>query len=783
MRARLVPSRRAALVFVGVLGAVLAAGLASESARVPQRTPLVPRHARGEPVSIPLEGRESRRGAFQFRLALRLADPAALGRHAELWLFLASATPARRLLAAELRRGGSACLRAAPARLDEGQPLVFVREQACSGSTGSDLVLTVEVQGAGALSLLGFEPQSAEPGQLQALRGGPLPASFDVRGHFVDYPATAARIVLLGHMWRLSPGPVGLASLVSLGVGLALAGCLLFPVRPLGPLDRLAERAVPRAGAAAALLAGSLALVYAVVAPPLSAPDEPYHLLGFAELNRDPALAVDVVAWMGETHLWRIRYQPSERFRTIDVGRPYVEPDPQLRPTEVEARSAVLAGLWRAVGPAFAGRKAHTVLLGLRLLNVLAFALAVGLATAVAVAAVVEPYPQWLAPALLALPSLCYFAMPVSETALLAWIYVWLGTGLAVLVLGGPRSSWAGGLLGVATGLMLASGRSPWPLAGLVATVLAGRVLLGPSTAAGARRAAVVFWGSFTAGAAVFVLAQNDAYRAMTDMVAFYYAGFIPSWLRGIVELLRAQPAGVAVLTAGAAMLEIALTSARGRLARRFEAAAERLVPRAAGALGVLLVLSLTLSLFVRYPELPLAPAQPLDVEERLVHVLGSMATMFRLSQPDFLLHSSFWVGFGWLDTMPGRGFQALLVLLLALAVSALLAHVALRRAVRLFLWLLVLAAGAVVSLVLYTLATQATPMALGGRYLIGWYLAVIAVIGTALTFDYRPPDGRPQPAAAVALAADAARRGGLLLVVAGSVHAYCLWFILARYF
>ena len=92
MRARLVPSRAAALVFVGGLGVVLALVLASESARVPLRTPLVPGAARGEPLPIPLEGRETRHGSRLFRLTLSLGDPAALASHEELWLFLSSET-------------------------------------------------------------------------------------------------------------------------------------------------------------------------------------------------------------------------------------------------------------------------------------------------------------------------------------------------------------------------------------------------------------------------------------------------------------------------------------------------------------------------------------------------------------------------------------------------------------------------------------------------------------------------------------------------------------------
>jgi hypothetical protein len=95
---------------------------------------------------------------------------------------------------------------------------------------------------------------------------------------------------------------------------------------------------------------------------------------------------------------------------------------------------------------------------------------------------------------------------------------------------------------------------------------------------------------------------------------------------------------------------------------------------------------------------------------------------------------------------------------------------------VRRFIWLSILGVGAMVSLVLYSLLTQDLPLALSGRYLIGWYLAVLAVFGASLTFE-----GRASPTATTA--GVGARRTALLLLVAGSSHLYCLSFILRRYF
>ena len=99
------------------------------------------------------------------------------------------------------------------------------------------------------------------------------------------------------------------------------------------------------------------------------------------------------------------------------------------------------SGPWRRC---LRGLPAPRVLLALRLLNALVFALAVGVAAALAVALVPEPLPQWLAFPFLFVPSLPFFAMHVSETALLCSIYVLLAISLAVLFGDGPGSHWAG---------------------------------------------------------------------------------------------------------------------------------------------------------------------------------------------------------------------------------------------------------------------------------------------------------------------------------------------------
>jgi hypothetical protein len=780
MRARLAPRLGLALLFVAGTGVVLATVLLSESAHVPLRTPLVPRAGRATPASAALEGREARDGRSLFRLELVAHDPAALLSHAELQLYLEAAPPGRALKRAALELRGTACVLVAVAResLTSREATVFRRTAACDGTKApaapAAVDLLAEVSGAGEVALLGFEPVAGAETPLQALPRGRA-APLDARGAFVDYPETAPRAVLLNEMWRLGRGPGWLAGSIALAAVLACLGCWLFPTAPRERDTGGPSSVAFRAAAGAALLTASLGLLYAVLAPPLSGPDEPYHLLGFADLVHDEPLAKDTAAWMGETHLWRIRQQPGERFRSIDVGRPYVVEDGQLRPTEVAARSAILARLWRAAGGWVPRGLAPRALLWLRLLNVVVFALAVGTAAGLLVALAAAPYPQWLVYPFVFVPALPFFAMHVSETAVLCAVYVLLAASVSVLALDGPNAHWAGLPLGLATGLMLAGGRSPWPLVVLVAVVLLGRLVLGPRDPALGARAAAVFWVGFGLGALVFFLAMDEAYRVMTEAYALQLSGFAPPSLRALVVWQLAHPAGLLLPVALGAALELGLAPLRAWLGARLERPARRAAKLVAGAAAIAVVASLALSLVVSYPRLPFEWTHPLATPDRVRVVLHSMAALFRLSEPDYLLASTFWVGFGWLDTMPGAAFQGLLLALVAVAAVTLLAQLARRPEARRVAWLVAIELGAAASIAVYAVSTQGRPTTLVGRYLIGWYLSWLAVAAGGLAIEGR--------AVSPAQGARAAWRAAVLLVVAGGIHAYCLAFVLRRYF
>jgi hypothetical protein len=781
------PRLWSALLSVGFCGAIISVFLVSSSARLPLRTPFVSKTERGRPFLAPLvrtEGSPGHPRVPRYQLDLFLASVTTLLDHPELQVFFSTASGAAGRVRAELQVVGTPCryTTGAAATLADGEPLPLLRGPECTPSprnpTGR-LELEVEYEGGGDLAAWAFAPlpDAPDPGAVRISASTPAGEMPLLRGFFVDYPSTAPRIFLLNYMWQVSPSPLWLWLLLGLAAALAVGGILIFPMHASPPeAGPVPIRRALASGLGACFLAGALGLTYAVLVPPLTGPDEPYHLLGFAELNGETGLPAGIAQWMSVTHFQRIRAHPTERFRAMDVGHPLDLEDPEFKATEVAMRSASTARLWRAAGPLLHDQTAPRTLLAVRVLNASLFAFMVGLGTGLAVGCSAVPYPQLVCLPFLFVPALPFFAMHFSETALLTSAYVLLASSLAVLFLDGPRAHAAGLPLGLGTALMLAGGRSPWPLAAVVAMALGTRVLLGSRRDSGEVRVAVVFWAGFALGSGAFYHLVSKVYRPML----FQFAAYAPAGLRPVAVWLIEHPWGIAGLAALAGAAEVGFARLRRTFPQDAARSAGTVVRWAALALATAVGLSLLGSLFLPYPQLELEPLQRLSRPAFATRILATMATMFRLRDPNFLLHSTFWAGFGWLDTMPDATFLSTLALLTAACLIALLLYLARHRDVRRFFWLLALGLGSAIALVIYALSIHGLPMALQGRYLIGWYLPVLSVIGSGVVLAESQMAKGAQHRWAI--------RGGIsrpvaLLAICGLVHTYCLCFILGRYF
>jgi hypothetical protein len=179
--------------------------------------------------------------------------------------------------------------------------------------------------------------------------------------------------------------------------------------------------------------------------------------------------------------------------------------------------------------------------------------------------------------------------------------------------------------------------------------------------------------------------------------------------------------------------------------------------------------LSLVGSLLFQFPTLATREtADPGSVADYATQVLLVGLTSLRLTRPDLLLSTSFWGGFGWIDTVLPP--PLIIVLTTSLAAGLILTgwSIARRRDWRHAALTVLLGGSAAVALAAYAVSTYFLNRNLHGRYLVGLYVATVLA---AWTIPF--PDDR---------------RLGMLLrfTLIGAVvtiHAYVLPFVLLRYF
>ena len=786
-------SRLPVLGGVGLFSAVILFFLSQPGSPSTIETRFVPLREQWPRVFVPLVRGEAGGGKALYRLALFAPRLDALLDHPEVKIQLvAGDIPGARswwqrlwgprLLAAQLRVFGTPCTYEARegGELSAAGALILFRGEGCSASVRASgpLALTLTVRGRAEIALDAFvpPPTGAVPAFIHV---GASPDGATTRpilnGAYLEHPpgAELARIALLNYLWQISDGLGWMWGLLAVATVLAAAGLLLFPSAALGSGEPRPPRRVIRGAGAAACLAGSLGMLHSVLQPPLYTPDEPYHLLAYGALIGDPPLEAQIREWMRRTHLVRLRFS-AQRFRPVDIGQPYTrEEDPFVGTPDVRARSATAAVLWAATGSWLKGQPVPRRLLWFRLVNAGLFALTVGGVTALAIAVAPVPFPELLCFPFLFIPPMPMLATHFSEVAAVCPAYLLVAAGLALLFIDGERAHWAGWALGLGTGLMLAGGRAGWPLLVLIAIALAVRLLLGPRGADRLAMRSVLLWLGLGVGWLVFCLLLTAPYAEMLRQFAPKAplgTGRLQDWLMGRPWLLLA-------LLPPVVALDVSLGGVRQAVIARLRGNAPPMAAAVATAAGGAIVLSLLGSLFVTYPNLPDVPVpNTYTAGQYARQALVTGLTVFRLTEPDFHMFSSFWATFGWLDTVLPLACLTSLTLANAACTVGLLLHLARGRDFRRLAVLGALTVGWTLSLLTYALSIHTLPMNLSGRYLIGWHLSLAAVLWTwpalappRLAEGRRLRFGVPRPA--------------LLLLLTGAVQAFSLCYVLWRYF
>ncbi len=433
--------------------------------------------------------------------------------------------------------------------------------------------------------------------------------------------------------------------------GAAAAILLSMLLCPLAALPPAADRRdVWRAALAAGLLASGLSLVFAVIVPPFQAPDEPNHFLGFLALGHRSAERAQADQWARVGHFNQLRFNGAERYRPVDARQPQETTWTDASPSDFERRSSMTV-VWRTIAALTHDMSLPAAFLTLRVVHAGMFGFAFAVMVWAVVAGTTAGFRHLVFIPLLAVPTLPFFGMHVSNHAFLVSGYVLVAGGITLVFVGG-RKWFTAMLLAAGTALALLAGRSSLPLLPLIA-------------------AAVVAEWRFSGTASRAVLS-----------------------------------AAVVRVAAEAAML--------------------------------ILLVVLALSLFLDYPHVA-----SVDLLHRppawgyLLSVLSTAATP-RLRDADLLLTTSFWGGFGWLDRLLPAWAIAAYTAITAGSLTVLLVIVARTRDAALFARGALLLLGAAASLAVYALGTLRYSPDIHGRYLVGLYLAGLAVCGSPIVMARR---------------------------------------------
>jgi hypothetical protein len=566
-------------------------------------------------------------------------------------------------------------------------------------------------------------------------------------------------------VWNVSEGTTWLWIATGIAVALVILGVLAASPAPEATLR---ARASQLAGAGFLCTAG-LSLLYVVVVPPFQAPDEPSHVLGYALVTDNQKLMDETSRWGWFTHSERLRGHPEARFRPSDMHNPYLV-NWHLVSAVGFGRSSVTVPLWRHLSAVLKDLPAPRQFLILRLTNAVVFSLAIGASVAMITVFAGGRRPESAIALLLLVPTLPFFATYVSNYAPVVAAYALIASACLILLADGRRAHFAGFPLGLGLALAIASTRSALPMLVLASIVAMTRLVLGSKEKG--LLPATIFWSGIGAGAAALSWFLTDRYSLgiMSDL-----ARTAPR-VGAAAAFASSHPLVIAV----AAMIAVAGLEKGGHvLRRRWGAQVRPIVARTIGPaclIGMVLVIAnLTASLFLPLPHLTSA-AEPssIAVTGYVLQTLATAATPFRLMDPDFLLSTTFWGAFGWVDTILPSFMLGLLSVSCAVATLVMLRELSRTKDVRRFCWLVAMTFAFFATLAVYAAAMFWTAPDLHGRYLIGAYLiAVVTAWSPALCSD--------RGASPQSNAGDRVAQAAWLVLGVG--HAAALVTIVTRYF
>jgi hypothetical protein len=700
--------------------------------------PLTPYVTDTPSIAIELYGHGEITSAGRVRhryVRLQTANAAAFASHAAIELSVLTSDPPIALIGGDLIIGDSCAYVVEPIHfLPRNGLLRFRRGEGCVPPEGAAVPVTLHLrtQGGGRVLVMAYKPAADAKTRTQLIVNDPEIAETaltpQIVGNLVDYDTgpVMRRIDLLHYAWQIEATPAWIWT------ALGAVAVAVYVTFAFGGLIAMGSAPPLRLAAAGTLLSLCAGAVYAVVTPPFEGPDEPNHFVGYALLSGQATLEPQVRELARLGHVQRIQFDVAQRLRPYDVGRP-LPPDVVAFGPALPLERSGLAPIWRWEGRALAGRPAQVQLLWLRGAGTLCMALAVGVVVFY-LRSGKTPVAPLAGPLLTIVPMVPFLAMIVSNHAWIAAGYV-LIAGAAVALFSGSRGREAGvgGLLAAGVTIAILGGRSALPLTPFIAALLGVRIV-GTSGRRATRSQMALFWIPIGAVAPTILLVSPATMRTVV---------FGP--LRGgwVMTLLAC------VLVAAAAALERALPD-RATAMERFSRSRAGLARRLAILFTAGVAATMLASLFISLPRLAYVPFYDRPPLARYLRdALVSELTIFRLRDHDFLLSTSFWGAFGWLDTVPPGLTTAFVVAAAAIMVRWVwrsargATHASLLGGA-------LLAAGFFASFVTYAVVSVVIQPDIHGRYLLGLYLVVLTV---AACGALQPEKGEASAAAGAAVA------------------------------
>lgn len=654
------------------------------------------------------------------------------------------------LKVARLRSADGSCefATAQDVPLQNNAPLVFHKVRCDSDDPVMDMTLFVRLGDTGRAALWTFPAGDSRQDEPLIVSAPDGTWHQSLRGTMVmgDASVVVRRIDLIAYLWQTRTSRA-ITWFVVL-TGLVLAGAVLMRGRlmPVG----------------VAIVAFSAATAWAIVIPPLQGADEPDHLLSFAEVTGAAQVAPQLETLARRSHFERMRFFGDERFRPSDRLRPHpVAWTGDVHAERMDSRSPTAARMWRiAAALGIRNIELPDLLLLVRLFNALVFGAAMGVAAWVIAWAGV-PGRAWSLVGLAIIPTLPFFAAMLSDWAFVVSWSVWCAASLILLLHDGPRAQWAGLGLGLSTALLASTSIAALGLGPLLVVVIVARLIMGGNVP--------VFWGGLAAGAVGGYVLTRDLFAAgfqRYDAASGASADLL-SRVNQAVGLLAEAPWLVLVGIALLAGIDLALAPLRRS---EVVARAGRLIATGVAFVVVGIIgLTLLLSLIVDLPRIGTLPdPRYTSVVDYMQAVVVAVLTAARVQGFDHLTFSSFWSGFGWIDSVvPSVALSVFALLMSAATVTTMMTwwrggHY------RQLGWMGCYLVGAFGSLAAYAAASYLMGRNIHGRYLMALAIPMVALLTTG---------------AGAVLSMSAPSLRVLAIAVAAAIHGLSLAWVMLRYF